>query len=54
MAHILIDYGMEYDLLWVVFADDSRECWTVSNKSVRAQENITAGRPAIALKAESA
>lgn len=44
-AHVLIDYGMEHDLLWVVFADDSRECWTAPNKDIRAQSNITAGRP---------
>lgn len=53
MAHILIDYGMEYDLLWVVFADDSRECWTVSNKNIRAQANITAERPLIPTKVAS-
>jgi hypothetical protein len=53
MAHVLIDYGMEYDILWVVFADESRECWTVANKNVRAQENITAGRPPIPLKVET-
>jgi len=25
-AHILIDYGAEFNLLWVVFLDDSGEC----------------------------
>ena len=44
MAHILIDYGYEFDLCWIVFLDDSRECWTVRNQDVRAQDNITAGR----------
>jgi hypothetical protein len=29
---------------FVCFADESRECWTVENKNVRAQDNITAGR----------
>jgi hypothetical protein len=44
MAHVMIDYGYEHDLHWVVFADESRECWTAANRNVRAQENITAGR----------
>ena len=44
MAHVLIDYGFEHDLMFVTFLDGSRECWTVPNKNVRAQENITAGR----------
>jgi hypothetical protein len=44
MAHLLLDYGFEHDLKWVVFADESRECWTAENKNIRAQENITAGR----------
>jgi hypothetical protein len=45
MAHVLIDYGFEHNLMFVCFADESRECWTVENKNVRAQDNITAGRP---------
>lgn len=43
-AHFLIDYGMEDDLFWVCFLDDSGECWTFRNKDVRAQKNITLGR----------
>ena len=46
MAHVLIDYGPEYDLLWVVFQDSSSECWTWSNKDIRAQENIIFNREA--------
>jgi hypothetical protein len=45
MAHVVIDNGFEHDLYWVVFADESRECWTAANRNIRAQENITAGRP---------
>ena len=26
LAHIVIDYGIEADLIWVVFLDDSGEC----------------------------
>jgi hypothetical protein len=43
-ALALIDYGPEHDLLWVVFLDDTRECWTFNNKEIRAQYNITMGR----------
>lgn len=44
MAHFLIDYGFEHDLYWVCFQNESGECWTWSNKDVRAQNNITANR----------
>lgn len=44
LAHILIDYGPEYDLYWVCFQDESRECWTYNNKDIRALKNITMGR----------
>lgn len=43
-AHVLIDYGMEFDLLWVCFIDDTRECWTYNNKEIRVQKNTTMGR----------
>jgi hypothetical protein len=42
-AQILIDYGPDYDLLWVVF-QDSGECWTWRNSDIRAVNNITLGR----------
>lgn len=44
-AVILIDYSTEHDLYWVVFLDESRECWTFNNHDVRIQENYTLGRP---------
>ena len=43
-AVVLIDYGSEHDLYWVVLLDDSRECWTFSNREIHAQPNITMGR----------
>ena len=43
-AHVLIDYGAEFNLLWVVFLDDSGECWTYDNTQIRAQKNVTMGR----------
>lgn len=41
---LVIDYGMEHHLYWVVFIDKTRECWTFSNKDVRIQSNISLGR----------
>lgn len=42
-AQILLDYGPDYDLMWVVF-QDSGECWTWKNNDIRAVKNITLGR----------
>ena len=44
LAHVLIDYGPEFDLLWVCFIDATRECWTFNNKAIKAQVNISMGR----------
>lgn len=43
-AVMIIDYGPEFDLFWVVFDDATHECWTFNNKDIRAQTNITFGR----------
>lgn len=43
-AHFLIDYSIEQDLYWVVFLDNSGECWTFNNRDIRAQKNTTIGR----------
>ena len=43
-ANFLIDYGMEHDLYWVVFIDKTRECWTLSNRDIRLQQNLSIGR----------
>jgi hypothetical protein len=43
LAQILIDYGPEYDLVWVVFHENG-ECWSWRNQDIRAQKNITMGR----------
>ena len=45
VAHMVIDYSSEHDLFWVVFIDSTGECWTYNNKEIRAQQNITMGRP---------
>jgi hypothetical protein len=43
LAHVLIDYGAEHDLLWVCFQEDG-ECWTWRNQDIRAESNVTFGR----------
>lgn len=49
LAHVVIDYGPEHDLLWVVFQDETGECWTFNNREVRGQQNITMNRPAVTI-----
>ncbi|MBX2993357.1 MAG: hypothetical protein KF681_00985 [Bdellovibrionaceae bacterium] len=46
VAVMVIDYGPEFDLYWVCFQDETRECWTFSNQDIRAQANMTMHRPA--------
>jgi hypothetical protein len=43
IAHVMIDYGPEHDLLWVCFQDNG-QCWTWRNQDIRAEQNITFGR----------
>ncbi len=43
IAHFIIDYGIEHDILWVIFLDNG-ECWTYPNTQIRAEQNISAGR----------
>ena len=44
LAHIVIDYGIEHNLIWTVFLDKNGECWSFPNPEIRAQNNITFGR----------
>ena len=44
VAYLVIDYGLDYDLMWTVFLTESKEIWTFSNKEVRAIPNQTFGR----------
>ena len=44
MAHILIDYGPEHDLIWTCFQLDG-EIWCWRNQDVRAEKNTTFNRP---------
>jgi len=43
-AIAVIDYGQEFDLLWVVGMDDGGELWCVPNSQVRLQTNYSMGR----------
>lgn len=43
-AHILIDYGQEHHLYWVVAQDDNCEFWAWENPKVRIQLNQTMDR----------
>ena len=44
LAHFIVDYGAEHHWLWVMFMDETGECWTFENTKVRAQHNPTFGR----------
>jgi hypothetical protein len=44
LAHALIDYGPEHDLIWVCFLDEGGECWSVPNPRVLGRWNATMGR----------
>jgi hypothetical protein len=44
MAHFVIDYGPEADLLWVVFMDNDGACWSVPNPEVCMAFNWSLGR----------
>lgn len=41
LCHVLIDYGAEHDLLWVVAQDDTGEIWTWPNPQVRLIPNLS-------------
>jgi hypothetical protein len=43
-AHFLIDYGIETNLYWVCFLQDSGECWTFNNREIKIEKNETIGR----------
>ena len=44
LAHFVIDYGPETDLIWVVFMEMDGACWSVRNPEVRMKWNWTMGR----------
>ena len=44
LAHFIIDYGVEQNLMFVVFLNENGECWTYDTRNVRMTKNITMGR----------
>ncbi|MBV9954032.1 MAG: hypothetical protein JOZ70_02165 [Pseudolabrys sp.] len=44
LAHFVVDYGPEADLIWVVFLEKDGACWSVRNPEVRMKWNWTMGR----------
>lgn len=44
LAHFVIDYGPEADLLWVVFMNADGACWAVPNPDIRMSANWSMGR----------
>lgn len=43
LAQLVIDYGPEHHLLWVVFQADG-QCWSWQNPQVRGETNISYDR----------
>ncbi len=44
LAHFIIDYGPEHNLIWTAFIDSTGECWSFSNTKIKALNNITMDR----------
>ena len=47
MAIAWLDYGIENDLMWICFQDDTGECRTWENADIRVRVNVTIGRKTI-------
>lgn len=43
-AVMIIDYGPEHNLMWVIFLDQGGECWTFDNTKIRGCVNPSLGR----------
>lgn len=46
-AHLVLEYGIEDYVYFVVALEKTGEMWVLSNTQVRASKNFTAGRPII-------
>lgn len=53
LAHFIIDYGEEHDILWGICMDDTGEWWWLANPEVRGLKNISLGAPREPPKASS-
>lgn len=47
LAHFLQDYGLENNLVWIVFMNDTGECWAFQNPEIRMAKNLTYNRPCV-------
>jgi len=43
-AFFMLDRSQEHDLEWVVFLDNTGECWVFNNRDIRIQKNYTFNR----------
>lgn len=44
LAHFMIDRGIDCDIEWVCFQQETGECWTWLNPDVKILGNTTIGR----------
>lgn len=44
LAHVIHDDGIECEIMFTGFLEETGEIWTFTNKVLRAQTNITIGR----------
>jgi hypothetical protein len=42
-CHLVIDYSQDHHLMWVVFIDATRECWTFENTDIKIAHNPSMG-----------
>ena len=45
MAIAWFQPNIEHHLTWIVFMDETGQCWEVENPYIRARANFTWGRP---------
>ncbi len=45
LAYLVLDYGPEWDTLFLCGMTDTRELWWFPQKELRLQDNISLGRP---------
>jgi len=39
-AHFILDYSQEHEMIWIVFIDETGECWSFRNPEIRLQRNM--------------
>jgi hypothetical protein len=53
-ALVLLDYGPDYEMLWIGGFEDSGEIWAVPNRELRLVENVSLGREDTAAEQDDA